>query len=154
MPLAAGPPLSELSSCAWAGKPPARPNGYLNCEPGLSLTKMAELAGQLRYVVLRHTGYGQAHFDLMIEPSAGAAKLLTWRVPQWPLEDGAVIAPLGEHRRDYLEYEGPVSGGRGVVKRAAGGTCEVQRLEDGSVRVRFDRDLGEWQLESRASKVS
>ena len=34
---------------------------------------------------------------------------------------------LPDHRRDYLEYEGPVSGGRGEVSRIEEGTYEVQR---------------------------
>ena len=35
------------------------------------------------------------------------------------------MEPLGEHRREYLTYEGPVSGGRGEVKRVAGGTYDL-----------------------------
>jgi hypothetical protein len=32
---------------------------------------------------------------------------------------------LGDHRRDYLEYEGPVSGERGRVSRIDAGTFET-----------------------------
>jgi hypothetical protein len=36
---------------------------------------------------------------------------------------------LADHRLAYLEYEGEVSGGRGVVKRVARGEMEVVRDE-------------------------
>jgi hypothetical protein len=41
---------------------------------------------------------------------------------------------LAEHRLAYLEYEGPISGDRGEVRRAAAGefawkTCETGRIE-------------------------
>jgi len=55
----------------------------------------------------------------MIERADGAAGLITFR-----LEVGTELAKAGEfkaerigdHRRDYLTYEGPVSGGRGRVE--------------------------------------
>ena len=49
---------------------------------------------------------------------------------------------LADHRREYLEYEGPVSGGRGNVTRIHQGHHNIQRndsqilvtqLEDGSI---------------------
>jgi hypothetical protein len=75
----------------------------------------------LRYVVLHHMGVEAAHFDLMVETSAGS-KLATWRLPNWPPRDGDLFVGLGDHRREYLEYEGEISGNRGRVKRVARGT--------------------------------
>ena len=77
----------------------------------------------LRYVVLHHTGYGEDHFDLMLEVSAHDP-LITLRSPVWPILEDVQLTPLGEHRREYLSYEGPVSGGRGDVKRVAAGTYD------------------------------
>ena len=37
------------------------------------------LIPRVRYVVLHHTGWGEPHFDLMIEPHPSAERLLTWR---------------------------------------------------------------------------
>ena len=105
-----------------------------------------------RYVVLHHTGYGKSHFDLMVEPSPGAARLLTWRTPVWPLAEGTLLTALGEHRRAYLAYEGEVSGGRGQVRRAASGSCECSVEADGSVRIRFG-DEGEWLLGQHARRA-
>src|SRR5438270_849624 len=53
---------------------------------------MSDIAGRifpippaLRYVVLRHDGIDDPHFDLTFETSSGPA-LATWRSPQWPIE--------------------------------------------------------------------
>ena len=78
----------------------------------------------LRYVVLHHTGIDEPHFDLMLELIPGS-ELSTWRLPHWPPLAGDQFTPLPKHRRDYLEYEGPVSGDRGQVKRIAAGTCTL-----------------------------
>jgi cupin 2 domain-containing protein len=74
----------------------------------------------LRYVVLRHDGVADPHFDLMFETSPGSP-LATWRSPDWPVRDGAPLTHVPDHRADYLTYEGPVSRGRGTVRRVAAG---------------------------------
>jgi len=73
-----------------------------------------------RYAILHHTGVVPEHFDLMFETADGST-LATWRSPAWPITTPTVIERLADHRADYLEYEGPVSGGRGTVRRVAGG---------------------------------
>lgn len=90
----------------------------------------------LRYVILRHDGIADPHFDLMFETSADSL-LTTCRVSTWPMEANAAITRLTDHRRAYLEYEGPVSGGRGQVKRVAAGTCDVTTNADGSTVLRI-----------------
>jgi hypothetical protein len=94
-----------------------------------------------RFVVLRHD-HPALHWDLMLE--AGEV-LRTWRLsaPLSP-EGGAVeAAPSFDHRRMYLDYEGPVSGDRGSVVRQEHGTftwlCDtaeeiVLRLEGAELR--------------------
>lgn len=76
-----------------------------------------------RFVLLEHD-YPQLHWDFMLEDGD---RLLTWKL----LEDPAVLvfqqlklsgvsvksALASDHRLVYLGYEGPVSGGRGWVKR-------------------------------------
>jgi hypothetical protein len=65
-----------------------------------------------RYVILEHD-HPTLHWDLMLE--AGEA-LRTWRLAAPPEAGRAVPAePSFDHRKAYLDYEGPVSGGRGVV---------------------------------------
>lgn len=85
-----------------------------------------------RFVVLAHN-HPDPHFDFMLEADG---ELLTWRLPAWPPELSAVqpevslsATPLPPHRLAYLEYEGPVSGNRGAVKRVDAGKFEwVARL--------------------------
>src|SRR5687768_2217261 len=85
---------------------------------------------KLRYVILHHTGVPEVHYDLMLETAPGSA-LATFRLPTWPLTKSAPVTSLGDHRREYLEYEGPVSNDRGQVRRVAGGTYRtVMRNDD------------------------
>jgi hypothetical protein len=67
-----------------------------------------------RFVVLIHD-YPALHWDLMLEKEAA---LRTWRLDRPPGEAGSIAAePLADHRLAYLDYEGPVSGNRGTVRR-------------------------------------
>ena len=71
-----------------------------------------------RFVLLEHD-HPTPHRDLMLE--VGAA-LWTWRLDAIPRPGGPCGAiRLADHRLFYLDYEGPVSGDRGTVKRIAGG---------------------------------
>jgi hypothetical protein len=79
----------------------------------------------LRYVVLHHTGIDEPHFDLMFEREPKGA-LVTVRCTDWPPTRQTRFEHIGDHRRDYLEYEGPVSGNRGQVRRVEAGTCTVK----------------------------
>jgi hypothetical protein len=72
-----------------------------------------------RYVILEHD-HPHRHWDLMLE--AGGV-LRTWRLAGPPRPGAAVAAePSFDHRLAYLEYEGPISGGRGSVVRCDAGT--------------------------------
>jgi len=79
-----------------------------------------------RFVLLRHTGHGPLHFDLMIEDGAALA---TWQFDLSPtlLASGTAVAcrRLAAHRIAYLDYAGPVSRGRGQVHRTAAGICTL-----------------------------
>ena len=86
---------------------------------------VAAIDQPLRYVVLRHEGVESTHFDLMFETGPGSA-LATWRSAIWPVDRQTRLTKLPDHRRDYLAYEGPVSGGRGWVRRVAAGAHTVQ----------------------------
>jgi hypothetical protein len=78
----------------------------------------------LRYVVLRHEGIPDPHFDLMFETSPGSL-LATWRSNEWPVQPRSRLTPLSDHRSGYLTYEGLVSGNRGTVSRMASGEHRV-----------------------------
>jgi hypothetical protein len=93
-----------------------------------------------RFVILEHD-HPSLHWDLMLQ--AGDV-LQTWRLAHAP-KQGVIIeaTALGDHRLAYLDYEGPVSGGRGVVKRwdcgefteDAESTVSARRLEFTGTRV-------------------
>lgn len=75
-----------------------------------------------RFVLLAHD-HPSPHFDFMLE--AGSA-LRTWRLDQLPNEALSQAAtPLPDHRLAYLDYEGPVSGNRGHVKRVDRGEFTI-----------------------------
>src|SRR5262245_45239102 len=71
-----------------------------------------------RFVVLEHD-HPELHWDLLFEVGA---VLWAWRL-RAPLAPGVTVAAERnfDHRLLYLDYEGPVSGGRGVVHRWAHG---------------------------------
>jgi hypothetical protein len=78
-----------------------------------------------RYVILEHD-HPHLHWDLMLE---WGAALRTWRLERPPTTDQPIAAvALADHRREYLEYEGEVSGGRGRVVRWDAG--EYDSLEE------------------------
>ncbi|MFQ5430360.1 MAG: DNA polymerase ligase N-terminal domain-containing protein [Phycisphaerae bacterium] len=92
----------------------------------------------VRFVVLFHEQAGNDHYDLMIE-SGGS--LATWRLPEPPeraREAGAACYRIGDHRRAYLDYEGPVSRGRGRVSRHDAGVCRVHQCGESRWMVTFD----------------
>ena len=93
-----------------------------------------------RFVLLRHEcpeGFSKpSHWDFMLEAEG---VLLTWELCQLPAAWSTALgletqeypstvpaARLADHRLDYLQYEGPLSGDRGSVRRVACGTYEVR----------------------------
>jgi hypothetical protein len=88
-----------------------------------------------RFVVLEHD-HPHLHWDFMLEANG---VLVTWRLP-WPPRTGTCEAvKLGDHRLAYLDYEGPVSGDRGIVKRWDAG---IYRLENANIDLRGKRWAG------------
>jgi hypothetical protein len=64
--------------------------------------------------------------------------LRTWRLVRPPDTAKSIEAEaLRDHRLAYLDYEGPVSGGRGTVERWDVGTYETVESTDDRVVVRF-----------------
>ncbi len=106
-----------------------------------------------RFVVLHHTGHPTEpdHYDLMIETDGG---LQTWRVMVAPdtVANDCTLEPLPHHRRDYLDYEGPISNNRGQVRRHDWGTCAILRQATGlEVQFNGERLTGKWVISSEPS---
>ena len=114
-------------------------------------------------VQLLHTlADGSHHVDWMIaQDPRGEAPLVTFRLDRRldDLDHGERLdaARLADHRPRYLRYEGPISGGRGSVRRLARGVVVheqrhaerwelVVRWEGGpEQRLRLDRRAsGDW----------
>jgi hypothetical protein len=79
-----------------------------------------------RFVILRHLFQPPAggHWDVMLETDSALA---TWSIaPQHPVGNSftCTATRLPDHRKEYLEYEGEISGNRGTVTRVSSGTYE------------------------------
>lgn len=85
--------------------------------------------GELRrFVLLYHQLPEHAarndHWDLMLEANDD---LHTWALETCPKPDTTVIGMrIANHRKAYLQREGPISGDRGSVKRVSTGTYVLQ----------------------------
>jgi DNA polymerase Ligase (LigD) len=90
-----------------------------------------------RFVILEHD-WPHRHWDLMLE--AGAV-LRTWRLATLLTAGvGVPVQPIGDHRLQYLDYEGSVSGNRGRVLRWDRGDFEWLKDDNESVMVRLAGD--------------
>ncbi len=98
-----------------------------------------------RFVILRHEcpeSYKPGvHWDLMLEE---AESLRTWALAAEPAIGLTIAAEqLADHRLAYLDYEGPISGNRGVVSRWDSGIYEL-----------MDSTPGVWRLLLRGRRLS
>jgi hypothetical protein len=77
--------------------------------------------------VIHHHRTEDIHFDFMID---NGKELETWQITEDRMEQfirGEEIPAklIPPHRREYLEYEGPVSKGRGRVEIYDRGECRI-----------------------------
>ncbi len=103
-----------------------------------------------RFTILEHQWDG-VHWDFLVEDGA---TLRTWAIDE-PLV-GCRELPARElpaHRRIYLDYEGPISGGRGIVRRWDSGICEVLEWGEEIVRLRIQGVQVEGVVEFRCRLV-
>ena len=78
-----------------------------------------------QFVVLQHDAPRGRHWDFMLETQGALA---TWALAEPPDAAAAIAAEaLPDHRLDYLDYEGPISEGRGSVTRWDRGTYQLRR---------------------------
>ena len=85
-----------------------------------------------RFAILDHDHPVQ-HWDFLLE--AGDV-LRAWRLASEPVCGQTIAAAaLPDHRRTYLEFEGPVSGSRGRVIRWDAGTFEWLHDSEHEVRI-------------------
>ena len=89
---------------------------------------MDDTLDQRDFAVLEHRSGEAVHWDLMIESTD---MLTTWELSAPPSSGPDCIGArrIFDHRRDYLDYEGPVSGNRGTVRQWDRGRCSVACAE-------------------------
>jgi hypothetical protein len=89
-----------------------------------------------RWVLLLHELPDHSwHYDWMIQPAgAGAgARLISFRVsvrPDDPVVTEFAAERIGDHRHEYLSFEGAVSGNRGTVRRVSDGGAAIVRDDE------------------------
>ena len=97
--------------------------------------KDAQTPMRVRFVILHHHQLDgeqndhqfKEHWDFMIEQ---AETLATWQLFENPTQNpnSEIQAKrIADHRKAYLEYEGPVSQNRGQVQQIESGTCVVKK---------------------------
>lgn len=96
-----------------------------------------------RFVILRHEPGPQStmglHWDLMFEVGG---VLRTWALADEPGYHAAIPArQLPDHRLDYLEIEGEISGGRGTVSRWDAGEYQASLSRDANFQREFSARL-------------
>jgi hypothetical protein len=108
-----------------------------------------------RFVILRHEcppGYERpSHWDFMLE--AGDV-LRTWALAEEPRSGLSIAAEaLKDHRLAYLDYEGPVAGGRGSVTGWDRGTYEVvaEQADELVISLAGEKLRGEVRLKRKSS---
>lgn len=105
-----------------------------------------------RFVVLEHHSPRGVHWDFMLQRGEGLA---TWALAQAPAPHTSIAAQaLAEHRLVYLDYEGPISGGRGTVVRWDWGTFEPLQwdAEMAVIALSGTRLIGEVRLQRLADR--
>ena len=83
-----------------------------------------------RFVILQHEVEGGEHWDLMLEYGN---VLVTWRLAREPTDQASlpiVAKRIFDHRKSFLDFEGPLRGGRGHVQRADAGTVKIAKFTD------------------------
>ncbi len=86
-----------------------------------------------RFTISHHTGAKEGdHFDLLLERD-DALRTFRLKAPDFQSAQEAVPAP--DHRTLYLDYEGPVSGGRGRVRIVESGHYEADEWAEDRIQV-------------------
>lgn len=86
-----------------------------------------------RFTISLHTGAREGdHYDLLLEQGRA---LKTWRFRSPSFQSAQSAEQIKDHRPNYLDYEGEISGGRGHVKIWDTGTYEADEWTDARIRV-------------------
>jgi hypothetical protein len=91
-------------------------------------------------LVLHHSPKAEdAHYDLFLEQADGLFSLRVERSPDPDWASFVVGARQFDHRKRYLDYEGPISGDRGWIERVDSGQMSGEPGADAVLR--FEGEL-------------
>lgn len=112
-------------------------------------------------VILHHVTPQGSHYDwLMTYPYSfpqSAPGLWTARIDHppthWRIGQRLTLTPLPDHRPHYLHYQGPISGGRGHVRRVAQGeyTARLWTAHRRLLDIHWEQPLPPMQVELHLS---
>ena len=94
-----------------------------------------------RFVILHHLAPTGEHWDLMLERGD---VLLAWQLTSRPADRAACpikCIRVADHRKRYLDYEGPISGGRGIVTRFDRGCFELLEFTEDRITFELSGDV-------------
>ncbi len=116
-----------------------------------------------RFTISRHVDAPEGdHYDLMLEDGK---TLRTWRIPHTNFENEQPATALPNHRLEYLDREGEVSGNRGSVTIWTTGNCEREVWNEKVIQVRlnseemnrririFQEKSGNWKVVDATTKL-
>jgi hypothetical protein len=105
-----------------------------------------------RFALLIHDSPRGLHYDFFLEKGDA---LKTWALSRLP-ESGPEMPceALADHRLIYLEFAGPISGGRGTVTRWDQGTYSAEVWTDETIIVELSGEklTGRIAMQSRAGR--
>ena len=116
---------------------------------------------RVRFVILHHqpdprehsasaTNQFPQHWDFMVEQ---AETLATWQLQSNPTTNPTATINakrIADHRKAYLEYEGPISQNRGQVQRIDSGTCVLRESTPTNwiIELKGKKLVGQYKLRS------
>ncbi len=103
-----------------------------------------------RFVILHHTSCDRPHWDFLLEQDASLA---TWQLYHDPLSEAKEeweLSRIADHRKFYLDHEGPIPGNRGEVRRVCSGTYALREKNSQAwlIRLKSAALAGEFELRS------
>ncbi len=102
--------------------------------------------------------HGQAlwTWQLLELPASWRVALADRVVPRMPskISETVSIRRLPDHRLAYLDHEGPVSAGRGEVKRCDSGTYQFIRQESGLLVIDMQGTMLRCRVEVKENKLT
>ncbi len=113
---------------------------------------MTSTSDTRQFVLLDHET-DPHHVDLMLERSD---VLWTWSFYDLPLPDsfdGLFLERIQDHRKRYLDYEGPISEGRGTVTRIDRGSYNLTKVSGDGNRLTGEFSGRKWSFRFTFSKT-